>query len=126
MGIDLNGLIPTLVSVGYDLASDIVVSASYAHTSATAYDPSTGGAGATTQTDTVDVITSPVSEMVIDGDRVKAGDMQIVIRKTEFANVTEWMKDDKITIGVDVWQVVEFKVDPTDSVMIIIARKVNV
>jgi hypothetical protein len=126
MGIDLNGLIPTLVDVGYDLAFDIVETASYAHTSATAYDPSTGSAGATTQTDVVDVITSPVNEKIVDGDRVKAGDQQIVIRKTEFVNVTDWMKDDKLTIGSDVWQVISIRTDPTDSVLIIIARKINV
>jgi hypothetical protein len=125
MGIDLNGLVPNLVNIGYDLAADIVVPGTYTQTVSTAYDPATGALGATTAADVVDIIRSPFRSREIDGTIVKTGDERFVIRSSEFVNVSVPSLDDRISVGSDVWEVMKTSRDPTGSVFQMHVRRSN-
>jgi len=124
MAIDLNSLVPDMVDLGFDLADQIVVSATYTHTTSGGYDPATGGLTPVVQEPTVNVLEAVYKANEIDGDVVKIGDKKMIVRASELSTVTSVRLDDRITISGVIWQIVNFKFDPTETVYIFQVRRV--
>lgn len=123
MGIDLNGLVPKLVALGFDLASDIQVETVYTHKTASTYSPATGTTSDTTQQDTVDALLLTLTKEELDTDYVEIGDKKIVIQMSEFSNVTDFSQDDYVTVGGVKWQIVRILEEPTGSVFQAFVRR---
>jgi hypothetical protein len=127
MAIDLNSLVPSLVDVGFELADQIVLPCTYTHTTAGGYNPTTGTSTPTTQTASPGVILTSYKAEEIDGSKVREGDRKAVIKAAELSAITSVRMDDTITVTAsgDVWQVKDWKLDPTETVYQMQVRKLE-
>jgi hypothetical protein len=125
MGLDLNGMVPDLVDLGFDLAEDVVFAATYTHTTAGGYDPATGTLTPTTETASPGVILQNYTAKEIDGTQVRQGDRKAVIKAAELSAITAIALDDTILAQSQTWQVKDFILDPTGTVYQMQLRRVE-
>lgn len=114
--IDLNTLVPDLLDLGFSLGAQVTATVTFTHPTGTTYDPATGVHTLATQTATATAILKTYSARETDGERIKVGDRQAIIRMSELSAITSKGTEDTLTIGGAVWQVVDFMIDPTNSV----------
>lgn len=128
MSLPLKNLSKQMVALGFNLASDAVVSGTYKKLSSTAYNPATGTPTLTTKTATVKAMILQYDQKIIDGTIVRIGDERILIQASELkegnGNAIVPTSDDLFDDGNGtIRKLLSFKRDPTGSLYEFQARR---
>lgn len=126
MGLDINGMVASGLELAYGLAEDVLEKVTYQHATGQAYDPNTGTSTPTLETATPEVIVSTYKAREIDKDKIKVGDVRMVVKSALMAGITAKRLDDTVLrADGSLWQVQDFTLDPTGQAYTFQLRRVT-
>lgn len=114
--INLRGIVKAALGIGFDVGAQITVAATYNRIGDATYTPADGEVSPNTVTiPGVSVMVLSFSAKEIDGERVRAGDERVLVRREEVAALPEPARDDYIveTVSGTRRDVISFRADPT-------------